>query len=512
MFVPGHLIATTQQRLARQSVEPQPLEQGGLTTWARAVGTLVGERGRHPDRSVRVGMAVVVHDQRRARVIAVRVREHVLVHAAVVVVAVVEPELARPREQRPAVQQRHEPPPVFALEPLVDRFIAQRAAELHAITFFMSFDLAVPEHRQTRHGRHEHADAEVLLAASELIDRRALVGIVQEVHPALQDVGVELERVAQHPPVVGVALVAQHHHERAVVDAVHAEGADEVALHEPERLGQQQRAGRLHRDAIHDLAPELLRHEAVELRARHAEAGAGRDVAAMAGLGEPQPLDVLLRQRHGGIEADDRETTRHSQDRLDHGLARRGVQVVELRGVVPREARAVVAVVEVARVPGRAIDAPKDHRGVAAIPVVVLDAHRDAVVVRQFRALERVRGVGTVGALQEPLGVLQHPTGVDAHMVRHHVAREPDTTAAGAFAEPVPGVLAAQLVCDGVVVHGVRRCRGIGVAGVLLDAAGRRAALPDADQPQRGDPERRQPVEFGVRYLIEARDRAAVAA
>ena len=96
------------------------------------------------------------------------------------------------------------------------------------------------------------------LSSTRLLDRRFLVGVVHEVDVALEDLGVEFERVLDDEAVFGVLLVAHHVHERAVVDAVHAESADEVALHQPERLGQQQRVGRLGGDAIDHLAPELL--------------------------------------------------------------------------------------------------------------------------------------------------------------------------------------------------------------------------------------------------------------
>ncbi|MEY4070828.1 MAG: hypothetical protein RL721_1442 [Candidatus Eisenbacteria bacterium] len=293
---------------------------------------------------------------------------------------------------------------------------------------------------------------------------------------------------------------------------MHAERANEVPLHHPERLSEQQRAGGLHGDAVHDLAPELVRQQSVELGARHAQAGPRRDRAAVAGFGEPEPLDVALRERHGGVEADDGEAPRDREDGLHDRFARGRVEVVELRGVVPRDAGAVVAVVDVARVAGVTVHASEHDGRVAAIPVVVLDAHRDALVVGQLGAVERVRRVRTVPALQEPVGVLDHPARVDPHVVGHHVARQPDAALPGALAQVVPRVLAAQLVRDDVVVHRIGRRRGVGVAGVLLDAGRGAAALPDADEPERGDAERRHAVELAVGHLIESRDGASMVA
>ena len=73
------------------------------------------------------------------------------------------------------------------------------------------------------------------------------------------------------------------------------------------------------------------------------------------------------------------------------------LRIVELGGVVPREARAVVAVVDVADVAGRRV-APLEHdRGVGVVPVVVLETDLDALVVGQVLAGERVGGERRLG-------------------------------------------------------------------------------------------------------------------
>ena len=55
---------------------------------------------------------------------------------------------------------------------------------------------------------------------------------------------------------------------------------------------------------------------------------------------------------------------------------------VELGRVVPREARAVVAVVDVSLVAGLAVEALEDDRRVAVVPVVVLEHDPDARIGR----------------------------------------------------------------------------------------------------------------------------------
>ena len=173
--------------------------------------------------------------------------------------------------------------------------------------------------------------------------------------------------------VLGVLLVAEHVHEGAVVDAVHAQRADEVPLHQPERLGEEQRVGRLGRHPVDDLAPELDGHGRVELPARQAVLGARGDGPARPRLREPQPLVVPLGQGHRGVEADDREVPGDVEDRLDHRLAHLGLEEVELGGVVPGHARAVVAVVDVARRARPVVDALEDDGGVGPVVVAVLD-------------------------------------------------------------------------------------------------------------------------------------------
>jgi hypothetical protein len=117
---------------------------------------------------------------------------------------------------------------------------------------------------------------------------------------------------------------------------------------------------------------------AVELGLAHAVFGARGDGAAGARAGKPEPVKVALGQGHGGIEADHRKQPRHVQDGLDDLLAHRRIEVVELRGVVPGKAGAVVAVVDVAGFAAGAVAAAKDHGGVGLLEVVVLDLDLDA--------------------------------------------------------------------------------------------------------------------------------------
>ncbi len=162
-------------------------------------------------------------------------------------------------------------------QPRVGLLVERRPPELHAVLLAEALDLAVAEHRQPGQRREDRRDAEVLVALAELLERGLLVRVAHEVDVALEDLRVEFDGLLDDLPVAGAVLVAEHVHERAVVDAVHPERPDEVALEQPERLGQQERAGDLGGDAIDDLAPELDRHPLVELALRDGVLGARRD-------------------------------------------------------------------------------------------------------------------------------------------------------------------------------------------------------------------------------------------
>ena len=395
-------------------------------------------------------------------------------------------------------------------EPGIGRLVVARPAVLHAVLFGEAFDLAVAEHGQAGQRGHDDGNAEALVAGAELVNRGALIGIAHEVDVALHDVGIELEGVLDDGAVLGVFLVAHHVHEGAVVDAMHAEGANEVAFHEPEGLGEQQRAGNFGGDAIDDLAPELVGHAAVEFRLAHAVFGARRNGAAGAGTGKPEAMKVALGQGHGGVETDDGKQARDVEDGLDDLLADGRVEVVELRGVVPGKAGAVVAVVDVAGFAAGFVAAAKDDGGIGLLEVVVFDLDFDAAVVGEIGAVEAVGGIGRLAAGDEPVGMLDDPGRIDAHVVGHHVAGQANAVVVGAVAEVDVGSLAAEVVGDAVVEERVGGGDGVVVAAELLDGSRGAAALPHADEPERIDAAMSEGRQLFVGNFVEAADVAAV--
>ena len=283
---------------------------------------------------------------------------------------------------------------------------------------------------------------------------------------------------------------------------MHAEGAHEIPLHEPERLGEQQRVGSLDRHPVHHVAPELGGKHGVEAGAVHAVLGPGGD-AAVPGKREPEPLVVLLGEGHGRVEADDGKLARHVENGPDHRLAHLGDQVVELSGVVPGGGGPVVAVVDVAHPPLFPVHVLEDDRRVALVPVAVLDEEADASVAGEVRAGELVIGIGGVVELDEPVRMLQYPLGVEPGVVGDHVAGQTDAPLGAAPFQVIERPRTAQVVGDDVVVEGIGGGDGIRVARDVLDPLGGGRPLPDADQPESREAPAGEPVQFGVRYLVQ---------
>ena len=106
--------------------------------------------------------------------------------------------------------------------------------------------------------------------------------------------------------------------------------------------------------------------------------------------------------------------------------------------------------------------------------------------------------------------MLDDPARVDAHVVGHHVAGQPDAVAPRPVAQVGVGRLAAEVLGDRVVVERVGRGDGVGLAAHPLDPLGRLRALPQADQPQPGHAPAGQRVELLVRDPVERPDVAPV--
>src|SRR6185369_9222962 len=99
----GEIAEAAERALVHRQTE-RLAERAALEPLAAAVGDRVC--GGHPDPAGRARPLVVIDDQSALVATAVRVSEHVLVDVSVLTEEIVEPELARLREQRSAVEQR----------------------------------------------------------------------------------------------------------------------------------------------------------------------------------------------------------------------------------------------------------------------------------------------------------------------------------------------------------------------------------------------------------------------
>ena len=394
--------------------------------------------------------------------------------------------------------------------PWVGTLVIAGPLVLHSVLLSKSFDLAVAEHRQPRQRGHQHGHAKAFVPLAKLIDSRALVRVAHEVDVALHDVRVEFQCVLDDRTILGVLFVAQHDHERAVVDAMHAQCANKIAFHHPEGLSQQQCARHLGGYAIHYLAPELVRHGPIELGPAHAVFGARGDGAAVSGSGKPEALHVAFGQGHGGIKANDGKKARHVQNGLDHLLTHRRIQVVELRRVVPGKAGAVVAVIDVASLATLPVAPLEDHGSIRLVEIMVLNFYFDAPVVGEIGAVKAIGRIGRLRPGDEPIRMLYHPGRVNAHVVGHHVAGQANSVPVGTVAQVHVSCLAAQIFGNRIVEERISRGHGIRVAAELLDGLRGAAPLPDSDQPKRVESAARELCQFLVWYLVKFGDAAAI--
>ena len=400
---------------------------------------------------MRLAIAVVIDHQGAFATAAIRVGKDIFVHLARIQKEVIEPEVSAFGKE-PAMLQQRRNLAIMALDhPRIGTLVIARPPVLHPVFLGEPFDLAMTEHGQAGQCGHHHCHAKAFVALAKLVNSRALVRVAHEVDIALHDVRIELQRVLDDRTILGVVLVAQHDHEGAVIDTVHAQCANEVAFHHPEGFGQKQCAGNLGGHAVHHLAPKLVRHRPVEIGPAHARFGARRNGAAISGCRKPEALHVALGQRHGGIEANHGKEPRHVQNGLDHLLAHRRIQVIKLRRVVPGKAGAIVAVIDVPSLATLPVAPLEDHGGVRLIEIVVLDFYLHAPIVREIGTVEAVGGIRRLRSGDEPIRMLHNPGRVNPHVVRNHVAGQANSMPVSTVAQVHVSCLAAQVFCNRVV-------------------------------------------------------------
>ena len=179
--------------------------------------------------------------------------------------------------------------------------------------------------------------------------------------------------------------------------------------------------------------------------------GARRNRASTPRHRIPQTLVVLLRQRHRGVEADYWRKPSYVEDLLDDGFANFGVEIVQLRSVVPRIARPIVAVIDVACFAAPAIAATEDDCSIGLVVVMIFDPDLDSSVGGKIRPIEAIGGKRRIRKRDEPVGMLSDPARIDTGVVRDHISAHANPTGGGAISQIEVRAFASKLICDGVV-------------------------------------------------------------
>ena len=133
-------------------------------------------------------------------------------------------------------------------------------------------------------------------------------------------------------------------------------------------------------------------------------------------------MNMFFCQCHRRIKADNRKIAGYVQDGLNDGFTYLRLGIIKLRGVVPREGCAIVAVVNVACIVGMTIIAFEDNRCILMIIVMIFkDDFYARIVVEVFR-VEGVRRIWRIWQRQKPIGVFDDPVRVNAHVIGNHVS------------------------------------------------------------------------------------------
>ena len=148
--------------------------------------------------------------------------------------------------------------PVAVDKILVWSFVAVSLGKFHTVLFFKSFNLAVAEHRKTRHCNHQCTYTKVFVILSELGNGSVFVRVVHEVYVALKNLRVKLNRILYGIAVFLVFLFLEHVHECTVVNSVHTQGSDEVSFHHPECFCQKKCIRNFTGYAVYNFTPEFV--------------------------------------------------------------------------------------------------------------------------------------------------------------------------------------------------------------------------------------------------------------
>src|SRR6185437_16952484 len=126
---------------------------------------------------------------------------------------------------------------------------------------------------------------------------------------------------------------------------------------------------------------------------------------------------------------------------------------------------------------------PKHNGGIGLVVVVVLDFDFDAAIARKIGSIETIGREGIFPSVEKPIGMLDNPIGVNAHVVRNHVAGHADAEVRRSPLQVVERLISAKI--SGNIISLERICGGDGIMMTAqpLNGARCRAALPKSDEP-----------------------------
>jgi len=326
----------------------------------------------------------------------------------------------------------------------------------------------MPEHRETRHGGKQRADPEVFVTFPKLLHSRLFIRVVHEINITFEDLWIVHQRVFDQQSVFFVFFVAEHMHEGTVVNPVHAKRTHKVTFHQPKSFSQKEGIRNFCCNPIHHFTPKFFRHDLVKAFFGHGVIGTGRDISTAAWLREPQTLIVFFGQGHGCIEADDREFSGDIKNGLDDRFAYLRIQIVQLSRIVPGHAGSVVAMIDETGSTGVVVVMFEYHSCISAGVVMIFQVDANARTFGEIRSIELISREGRLICLDEPIRVVIDPVRVDCHVIRDHIAGEPDPSSSTSLGKVVICLISTQPCRDLIACQGIGRSHRVGIASHLF--------------------------------------------
>ena len=147
----------------------------------------------------------------------------------------------------------------------------------------------------------------------------------------------------------------------------------------------------------------------MKLLRRKRKAGTARNISSSSRLGIPQPSDVLLCQHHRRIKSNNREIPSNVQNFPNNLLAGFRIEKVNLSGVVPRQPRTIVPVINVSGIAGMVINPFKHHCAIRFGIVMIFQVNPDTGITGKVFPVKIIARKRTFASLHKKIRPLHHP-------------------------------------------------------------------------------------------------------